>query len=338
MFTDENIRLYFGHETAEDEEIDRLKSYYVKGDSYDSVAGEIPLYLLVGHKGTGKSALLNVLEAEKEQSGNVCVTVRPDDISGVLLDTDDFLQLIREWKKGLSNIIFRKLMLSLSEKTENKWAKRVIKLAMSFFHKTITDWGEENIRERDFSAFMTNELFSEKKVFIIIDDLDRGWKNTPQDISRVSALINAVRDLSRDLKNLRFRIALRSDVYYAVRTSDESTDKIESSVIWNRWTNHEILVMLIKRIETARGNEVDENELLKTKQSELQLYLTPLFEERFKGRGHWNNAPMYQVLMSLIRKRPRDLIKLCTMSAKKARENKHDKIMTEDLESIFVEY
>ena len=64
------------------------------------------------------------------------------------------------------------------------------------------------------------------------------------------------------MQNLKFRIALRSDVYYAVRTSDETTDKIDGSVIWQSWSNHEILVMLIKRIETYFGREINQDFLL----------------------------------------------------------------------------
>lgn len=48
---EEVIRAIFGHEAAEDEEIDRLKRYYVKTEIYNSIRSSIPLYILVGHKG-----------------------------------------------------------------------------------------------------------------------------------------------------------------------------------------------------------------------------------------------------------------------------------------------
>ena len=185
---------------------------------------------------------------------------------------------------------------------------------------------------------LKNTLFSEKPIVIYLDDLDRGWENTTADIKNLSAMLNAVRDLSRDMQNLKFRIALRSDVYYAVRTSDETTDKIDGSVIWQSWSNHEILVMLIKRIETYFGREINQDFLLSQKQRDISHYLNQVFEERFHGSGHWENAPMYQVLMSLIRKRPRDLVKLCTLAARKAYQNHHHLILTTDLESVFKNY
>ena len=78
---------------------------------------------------------------------------------------------------------------------------------------------------------------------VYVDDIDRGWEGRKEDIQRISALINAMRDLSTDNKGLRFKLSLRSDVYFLVRTSDESTDKIEGSVVWCSWSNHEIFVL-----------------------------------------------------------------------------------------------
>lgn len=213
-------------------------------------------------------------------------------------------------------------------------------IASAVIGKKIADLQDEqiNLSSTSFTTLFKNTIFEEKQVIIYLDDLDRGWENSELDIKNLSAMLNAVRDLSRDIQNLKFRLSLRSDVYYAVRTSDETTDKIDGSVIWQSWTNHEILVMLIKRIETYFGHKVDDNYLLNTNQNLISHYLDSVFEKRFNGNGHWENAPMHRVIMSLIRKRPRDLVKLCTLAARQAYKNKHNKILTNDLESVFINY
>ena len=109
-----------------------------------------------------------------------------------------------------------------------------------------------------------------------MDDLDRGWQGRKQDIQRISALLNAIRDISTENRGIYFRIGLRSDVYYLARTSDESTDKTEGSVIWYSWTNHEILVLLVKRIESYLGHDTDEVKLMAMSQLELMNYLKNL--------------------------------------------------------------
>lgn len=144
-------------------------------------------------------------------------------------------------------------------------------------------------------------------------------------------------DMCKEYPGLQFRVALRSDVYFLYRTSDESTDKTEGSVVWFSWTQHEILALLVKRIETFFGRTtVDKLESLP--QKELAKFLSPVMEERFSGAGKWENAPIHRVLLTLIRKRPRDLVKLCTLAARHAHDCGRNKIFTEDFEAIFEEY
>ena len=327
-FSDEEIALLFGHEAAEDEKPERLKEYYFKNEIYEQINADLPLRIVVGHKGIGKSAMLKVLMADDADENRIPIMVQPNDIFNLDISTANFLEKIETWKDGLSNIIFSKLVLSvndfLAKKTDknniSSWITRFGDLLFSTLGKKLSDLQNETVSltSATFTTLLKNSLFEEKQVVVYLDDLDRGWENTSNDVKNLSAMLNAVRDLSRNMHNLKFRIALRSDVYYAVRTSDETTDKIDGSVIWQSWSNHEILVMLIKRIESFFGREIDEDRLLSQRQSEICHYLNSIFEERFQGRGHWENAPMYRVLMSLIRKRPRDLVKLCTLAARKA--------------------
>jgi hypothetical protein len=63
-FTEHNIQKLFGNEAAESESIERLKEYYFKNPTYSQIVGDIPLRILVGHKGIGKSALFKVAISE----------------------------------------------------------------------------------------------------------------------------------------------------------------------------------------------------------------------------------------------------------------------------------
>ena len=160
-----------------------------------------------------------------------------------------------------------------------------------------------------------------------------------QDKLKMSALLNALRDISREYTGIHFIISVRSDVYYLVRTSDESTDKLESSCIWFSWSNHEILAMLIKRIKHYFQLPIpDDTTLVSMKQDllakDLERIMTPFFE----GKGRWEKIPIHKMLMSLIRKRPRDLVKLCSLAAKEAYDKNHNKIESSDFNSIFEHY
>lgn len=339
-FSESEIQNLFGHEAAEDELPERLKQYYFKTSTFEQVATHLPLRILVGHKGIGKSALFQVAITEDWENKRLPILVKPDDVTDLAVNVDDFLKTIRNWKTGLLAIIVGKVLQAIGSR-ERKLKAKIAQFsgnAVDFLHETFKKKLELNLSLDPSKRLIVENFLKNRTIVVYIDDLDRGWQGRPTDINRISALLNAVRDIARETKGLHFRIGLRSDVYFLVRTSDESTDKIEGSVIWQSLSNHEIFVILVKRIETFFGRRVDEDTLIKTPQKDLANYLIPILEPRFQGQGHWKNAPMYQVIMSLIRKRPRDLVKLLSIAARNARELGFNKIMTNNFENIFTQY
>jgi hypothetical protein len=180
---------------------------------------------------------------------------------------------------------------------------------------------------------------SATSVNLYIDDIDRGWAAQPRDINNISALLNAMRDIAGLDRRIRFRIGLRSDVYFLVRTSDESTDKIERNVIWLHWTNDEILRLAAKRIETFFGQAPSNEDLAGLSQLQItQTILSKVIDPVFKGLGYWSNRPSHSILLSLTRARPRDLVKLLQGAAKMAHSRGHATISSEDLENSFQPY
>lgn len=337
-FTEENIAALFGHEAAEDEDIERLKGYYLKGNIFSQVANDLPLRILVGHKGIGKSALFHIARDEEKQRGKLSILIKPDDIIGIGDNETDILKLIREWKSGISEIISRKALVSFGlqfdsfRSTINESGGKLI----DFLQQTFKSKIPANLHESQ--KIIINDFLKTGKIYIYLDDLDRGWQGRPNDIKKISALLNAVRDISSENRGVLFRVSLRSDVYYLARTSDESTDKIEGSVIWYSWTNHEILAMLVKRVDSFFGRTQPTENFIKASQPLLAGHLEEVLAKDFNGRGNWQKIPTYRMLMSLIRKRPRDLVKLCTLAARQARQDGEEIIGTKSFERIFEEY
>lgn len=331
-FTEENIRKLFGPEAAEDEAPDRLKSYYFKSDVYEKVHNELPLRILVGHKGIGKSATFKVSFEENKSRKHVVVWIRPDDIMELCQEPASLLQMIRDWKNGLSKIIYTKVLEGLGLPLDSalsqpiNYAGHILTKIANVLKDKITQSADLDVLQSD----IINGYLKVNKIFVYIDDLDRGWKGLESDIQRISALLNAARDLSNDNPGLCIRISLRSDVYFLVRTSDESTDKIESSVIWYTWTQHQILCMLAKRVQAFRNAKISDKQLLRLPQFKIATYFSDIFDDRFHASGKWSDIPTYKMLASMIRRRPRDLVKLCTLSARTAYENNHEKIQSDD--------
>ena len=332
-FTEQNINKMFGCEAAEDEKADRLKEYYFKSDVYKKIHNDMPLRIMVGHKGIGKSATFKVSFLENKEKNNVVVWIKPDDIMGISQDDDNFLQQINTWKKGLSEIIVKKILENLEIDFDDASVKKVAGVSGRIIAK-LSELFREKIDNQvsidSASQIIINKFLRNHIVYVYIDDLDRGWNGSQNGIQRISTLLNAARDLTSNNEGLCIRISLRSDVYFLVRTSDESTDKIEGNVIWYNWTQHELLVMLAKRLKTFKHEKVDERKLIKQPQFEIAKCYDGIIESTFHGRGMWSNVPTYKVLASMIRRRPRDLVKICSMAARTAYEREHETIFTDD--------
>lgn len=341
-FTEEQIQGLFGSLAAEDETKDRLKEYFFKNDTYNKIHNFMPLRILVAHKGIGKSALFTISYLENIENHILSLWVKPDDISalGKVDNKDDFLELIRKWKIGLNELIVKLVMANFKMNFNDEFASSIFEKGISLIDKVtdIVKKADDLVDIDKAKKEIVKQYLKNRKLVIYIDDLDRGWNSSKESITRISALLSAVRDMSNEEKGLCFKISLRSDVYYLVRTSDESTDKIDGNVLWLNWTEHQLLVLLAKRIQSYFNNNLYEKDLIKKPQFEIANYLEPIMDLHFMGDGKWHERPIHYILLSLIRRRPRDLVNLCTLAARSANENGHNKINTDDWEYVFERY
>ena len=337
---DFNIQHLFGVEDAENENPQRLKEYFFRNRAYENLVIGLPIRILVGHKGVGKSALLKVAYMEDQSNNQLAVWLQPNDLKGIAASSSvDLNALIQEWKEGINTVIVKRIS-EVYLSAENKFGDGKVAQGVDALLSTITDiLTSAYPKLTDPAAKSVVDKFRKNKdIVVYIDDLDRGWEARESDIKRISALINAIRDLVGNREGLKFRLGLRSDVYFLVRTSDESTDKIEQNIIWLTWTNHEILSIMAKRVETFFDRVVKEESLGKLQQSRVARYLSPVVEPRFQGAGKWENAPTHRILLSLTRKRPRDLVKLLSGAAREAHRNGREVIATMDLRNTFEVY
>lgn len=341
-FSEQQIRELFGDLAAEDEKMERFSSYFVKTDVYEKIHNFLPIRILVAHKGIGKSAVFRMSYLENLKDNVLSIWVRPDDILGLANTEDetDPLNLIRQWKSGLEELLVEKVLSKFDISEGNDSINQISRNGLKFAERIamIVKGVQEVVDVDVIKKSIADQYLKDRKIVIYIDDLDRAWNGSKQNIYRISALLNAIRDMCNETNELCFRISLRSDVYYLVRTADESTDKIDGNVLWLKWTEHELLALLVKRVQSYFDNHISEKELLDMKQGEMAKYLDDIMAETFEGAGKWNNRPIRYIFLSLIRRRPRDLINLCTLAARNANAEGRNLIVTEDWEEVFEQY
>lgn len=341
-FSEEQIRDMFGDLAAEDEEKDRFSAYFIKTDVYKKIHNFLPIRILVAHKGIGKSAVFQMSYLENLRNNVLCIWVKPDDILGIANADDgtDPLEMIRQWKTGLEELLVEKVVSNFNINKDNDTINQISRNGLKLTERIgmIVKKVQDVVDVGAIKKSVADQYLKNHKIVIYVDDLDRAWNGSKQNIYRISALLNAVRDMCNESNELCFRISLRSDVYYLVRTADESTDKIDGNVLWLTWTEHELLALLVKRVQTYFDNDISERELLGMGQQEMSAYLDDIMASTFEGAGKWNKRPIRYIFLSLIRRRPRDLINLCTLAARNANAEGRNLIVTEDWEEVFEQY
>jgi hypothetical protein len=339
ILKDADLRTLLGHEAAEDEQEDRLLAYFLKTSVYKALANRNePFAILVGKKGTGKSALFRVAAAEDTARGELALRVLPQDLRTLPTPGTDQRSISQGWNDGLTQLIFYKALreFGAGETTEVgtvlRAGGRLIELLSRALGPNYKKFNLDPARKEIAVTFLETN-----KLTVYVDDLDEGWKGTTEDRERLAALITAARELMRDNPTLRFRIALRTDLY-AVLRGDPSSDKYETQVIPLTWSNHDVFLLLLKRLAIYQGEKFDESKFASLTQAKLASRLDPILERTFHGSGKWANAPMYHVIMSFTRRRPRDLIKLLMFAGREAQEAGHSRIETADLDAILPEF
>nr|WP_319494763.1 hypothetical protein [uncultured Desulfobacter sp.] len=358
-FTSFNIPKIFGHEDAADEDIERLKQFFLKRGEYDTVKSKLPLSIVVGFKGVGKSALLKIAYEEDIEENQPTLWIRPDDVVEMVEDLSteaDFSKMVLLWKRGVAKLIASRIasdwMFVHGDDTKSAiiWAQETGYRNRDFIQRTVSllqpklknsiDTGSQNAPYNCGEHHIISRLLKNKEIVLYFDDLDAGWEATDTQRRKLSALILALRNMTTDIPGIRARMALRTDVYTLLRESDESTDKFESHIVNCGWKNHDILILLVKRILTYLGNSVPDAELYDKSPKELNDFLGSIMHTKFSKSKVWRDKYTHKVIMSLIRSRPRDMIKLCTLSAKAAylRDENAKIIEDVDFEKILADY
>ena len=331
-FDDETLHSLFGAEDAENERPERLKQYFFKNKAFDSLMALLPIRILVGHKGVGKSALLKMAYLEDCDRKQFAIWVRPDDIQEIWNKKEQNLNvLIDAWKKGLVNLIFKKTVERLGRSDDEEQYGPTIYTLNALFDSVREYLQSNTIKVID--AALIAQFLKNQVLRIYIDDLDRGWEAQRSDILNLSALLNVLSGTCAG-PIIDFKSGWGCDQMFIFLCARQINlpDKIERNVIWMTWSNHEILTVIAKRVATFFGRVMDETNLSMRVKSRLPRSCIQ------SSKAKWENAPIHRVLLSLTRRRPRDLIKLLYGGAKQAFKNDQNLIRTADLRGSFEQY
>ena len=348
FFSHSTINQLFGYEGAELEKPINLKKWYLKPSFFSDLKSDTPIIIVAGNKGVGKTALFKTLIEENKLENCIPILIKPDEIEDLSYTNSNFLQMVRNWKLGMYTKITHELIsfsgkclaAPIKNQKLQKFSSALIEYLSSVLKKKSNEITDKNfnVNSDQFANMINQDFFSDKTIYVYLDDLDRGWTISNNVTQSLNAMLNALMDIASNNFNIRFRVSITSVVYYNIRSFNHTSDKFNGDVVWIQWTKKDIEKMLAMRIEkffNPDGENDDGNNLTEDRMNEL---FDKIFEHSYLGTGKWDNVPFKQVIVSVVRDRPRDLVQLCKLAAKEAQKNRHDKIQTEDLANILNQY
>ncbi|MDY0190718.1 MAG: hypothetical protein RBR22_08295 [Desulfuromonas sp.] len=328
----------FGNQAGEDEDKEFLSQYFVNHNDFsDFFCREQKLCVVSARKGMGKSALIAKLHYDLAGTENdLIINVTGNDLLGLgSFESSDHAYLENYWKL----VICRKIILELSSKISFASSDRDISIIEQAelegfkkmnllgclakrFSKLLEKAGldTDKIGVKNPDIFLNKYLQEEEyTIWLLVDDIDAKYINNEQYQARVGAFFSAVRHMTNDYKGLKVRATVRSDVWACLRGL-EDLDKIEQYIVSIFWNRKFMLDILAKRISCyVVSNFPDSAESKFKPEKDYNKILDIIFDSPIEWVGN-KEARLFDAISAFSNRRPRWMIQLCTMAAKKVRD------------------
>ena len=349
----------FGNEAGDDASSEELFSYFVEQESFQAfLSSRKRLLVSTARRGMGKSALLRWVarRLEEDASGDLVISIRGSDLvrerfglSNALRTPNDY---IHDWMVRICSLI-------------NRYLAKEIGFAMSDDAITLVETAEiEGYKNRNIVGCLVDRLQTllekgrtttkiksaneiellkrvaagrERRVWIILDDLDATFQNTPEEKQSLGTFFSACRYLTRDVTGLNFRVAIRTDVWPFIRRDDEASGKLDQYREELSWTENQFLKLISYRIRSGLMQDCGYSNIDIPSTHQEQLHLV---NELFVPEMTWGDKMVktYKLLYTLSYERPRWAIQLCKLAQKAAVRSNREFISREDIDEVWGAY
>jgi hypothetical protein len=276
--------LKFGVPAAERDE--DLFDCFVFSDSYNRIKTK-GKNVILGNRGTGKSALFRKLKEEEEEEGNFVIELPPEDYSYELLSQTMRKESEGSWvkhgaysaawkyliyvtimkritekgprlKKGSSAKIYEYLRDNHKNPAVNpigiliSYLKRLEGLKIGNYEAALkTEQLQSLYKLEEISHLipLIEEACERKHVFVLVDELDKGWDGSEDAVSFVAGLFQAATSINSNSNNIRVLISLRKELYDNIPALYEDAQKVRDLIETIEWDEPTLLELIARRIE-----------------------------------------------------------------------------------------
>ncbi|XRQ02905.1 P-loop ATPase, Sll1717 family [Actinomadura welshii] len=277
--------LDFGTPSAERDISRGLEKYFVESPAYHRVRSGAKT-ILMGNRGSGKSAIFKVLAKRERAAGNLVIELSPEDYSYELLSSTMAAEDAGSWaKQGAYAAAWKYLIYVLVMKALARKGMRLTKNGGREIHKYVRDNHgaqqlgtlsllvsylkrleavkigpiEAGLRTRELDRLYKLEeiqnllpalqrVLEAQRVVVLVDELDRGWDSSEDAKAFVSGLFQACVSVNALHPNLRVYMSLRQELYDDIPALYEDAQKHRDLVEKIHWSEESLLELIAKRI------------------------------------------------------------------------------------------
>ena len=329
-------RLNFGAPAAERDINQGLKEYFYKSESYKRLKSGKKSVLL-GNRGTGKSAIFKMISEDYNSEGNIVVEISPEEYSYEILSEVLLKEYDGNWaKQGAYAAAWKYLLYIIAMKKQaerdSKLVKRKSKDIYNFLRDNHKDqqYGKidmlisylkriEGVKVGKYEASLKSRklqqlykleeinkllpdlkgICDERPIVFLIDELDRGWDASEDAKAFVAGLFRAALSINQLSNNFKVLISLRKELYDNIPSLYEDSQKVWDLFEILEWNEDSLLTMISKRISHSYQG---------TDHLDPQSKWNLVFSETLEYRQ--SKSFNYIVDRSLYR--PREIIQFCT--------------------------
>jgi energy-coupling factor transporter ATP-binding protein EcfA2 len=311
-----------------------LMEYFVESETYRSVeSGKTKI--LIGSRGSGKSAIFQVLAARERRQGKIVIEVSHEDYSYEDLGDRLKRELAGNWGKQGAYTLAWKRVLYVSAMREV--ADRITSIRTKAL-KRIKSYLQDNYSEyqggkvEQFVSFMKRiqelkigpvglyiktreldhlyklgdlekllpdlaEVCESKPTTILVDELDHGWVDSEDARQFVAGLFAAAMSVNKLTPHLQVMISLRRELYDNIPEIYEDAQKVRDLLRYVEWDEVGLKALIERRIRASSfiGSSAHGDAW------------TSLFVATMPS----GNEPTFKYMVDRTLYRPRELIQFC---------------------------
>ena len=341
----------FGDVTAENDKR-MLSSAFLETPDFRTLIESDDRTIVVGRRGTGKSALFQQLKKHWESDKKILVlTFSPDDTEII-----GFRAILRPFSsnfnlaRAVTKILWKYAMLmEISSYISSHYKLSKLLPKSPIISKHLEEWNSDrgdvfrrcrliakeyldendpegsigdlqfNLELSDIERIITNCIISsDLEIKILMDKLDEGYESDNIGVGIIAGITYASIELNKRTNHIRPIIFLRDNIFRTLSKQDPDYSRnLEGQAIRLHWDWAQLLTLVVRRMRVAFNIEKEKD----------QKVWDSVTADELKGRNGFKRCLQFTLY------RPRDLLSLMNESFYNAFRENRDVIINSDVDS-----